>query len=173
MYAGLIIPIHEFEKMRIGDLLKPFNEKLVALKVITGYTYDNPHTYFEDGHGNLFKFLFIIHNKPKNIITFSINLYTQTGVTILNEFIFEKHSNSNWHLEIIPKDVVVNICKTIDDYNHGKIKCADCGEIVDKKDGIGGHYFASAYCKGCWKGEKGNYKDRSGWSAVEAKENYN
>ena len=44
----------------------------------------------------------------------------------------------------------------------GKIKCSDCGKLINEKE-IAGRYFAGLYCKDCW--------ERT-WKEIEAKETY-
>jgi hypothetical protein len=164
MYGAIIIPFHEFRKMQICNLAsngKFLKERRIAMKVITGYAFDNDHNYIDYPIvGALFSFYmgfpeFEPKTKHKTCV---INIWSLCGDHLFGEKITVKSIN-----DTISADCLKRIDKCLNDYMRGFINCSDCKKQIKKSD-IAGRYFAGVYCKDCWEGK---------WEATEAKETYN
>ena len=62
----------------------------------------------------------------------------------------------------MPKDLIRELIKICDDFNHDICTCSGCGKKINKTD-IAGAYFAGRYCTHCWETK---------YRAIEARENY-
>lgn len=83
-----------------------------------------------------------------------IHMWDQHGIVSLGEYV-EEH-------DVPSEDMVKWLYESADNYILNKIRCSDCGTIINKCD-IAGSYFAGRYCKHCWETK---------WKAIEAKETY-
>lgn len=63
----------------------------------------------------------------------------------------------------VPSSVRRELLDEVKLFRSGKIRCSDCGEIIDQQD-IAGKFFAGSYCGKCWE---------ETWRKVAAKETYN
>ena len=189
MKAAIIISHGEMRTLPFRELLKPLREKCVALKVVTGYGFDNTDTRISDIYG--FNFKFSLHStKPK----IGSPLYKQymkmfpdkvRGKTIRTENIFNLSvwdvtggravfSTTFWiddFKEPIPVEVRKGYESAMDDFRKGSLKCSDCGKPTEAN--THNRYFAGSYCDDCWLGRTGKHKDGGGWQKVEANESYN
>ncbi|KKK73003.1 hypothetical protein LCGC14_2898200, partial [marine sediment metagenome] len=154
-------------------------DRFRAIKLITGYEWDNTHLYLKNTHGDLYAISFneigcpngsinykkyskLFHDNlmSNNIVEFHI--WTQGGTCTIYGKVFMIKS----FISCIPESIMVNIKDSVNSYSKDKtLSCSDCGvKIHHKTDEVGGHYFAGIYCNSCWNRH---------WKAVEAKETYN
>ena len=184
MYGAIIFDYRELDNLPIWQLEKPLKEKAIAMKVITGYTFDNPHVYVSNIYGHLFAFslhrtqaqygspAYFEYQKmfgEKHIDlgkVYTIYLWNQNGQQSLfsTTFMIDSYDSP------IPDTVRREMENRMKRYEDGYIHCSDCGKEVPREPV--GQYFAGAYCPDCWKGKTGEHKEKGGWKAVEAKETY-
>jgi len=188
MHGAIIIDHAEFARMPISELEKPLHEKCVAIKVITGYGFDNKKTRISNIYGHEFAFglyrqkaamgsirykefmkLFPDAVRGQTIDVwhiFEFQLWDYTGTRSIYQKLFWIES----HSDPIPREVMTEIDNAMQKYSDGKLNCSDCGKNIDID--TNNRYFAGSYCDDCWLGRTGKYKDGGGWQKIEAEETY-
>lgn len=184
MYGILVVDYLEFARLPIWEYERPMKEKSIALKVITGYQFDDQKLMVSSIMGNLYSLTItrescqygsFRHKKLQKHFgeqvdigkTYSLHLWNITGGISLygTTFTVKEYSDS------IPTEVVQNVHRVMSEYESGLVMCSDCGNITDAHSGR--QYFAGIYCSECWEGTKGTHQGKGGWREVEAKETYN
>lgn len=185
MQSVIVIDYRDFEKTPIKEFERPLKEKFIALKVITGYNFDDGKLILSNLYGDWFSISIYrtgavngsIRHKElqkkfgdnvKLNYVYDISMWDYKGTTGLynSEFVVESYDS------FIPKDTIKQMIKLMEDYTKGIIPCSDCGNEI-KLTEVSGSYFAGRYCKDCWLGNKGKHKDVGGWQKVESQETYN
>jgi len=172
MYGAIIIT--EYETMPIWEYEKPLKEKLIALKVITGYQWDNEHKFLFF-NGQLYAFSLCRsqanpsspaqkeHAKEFNIgwhqedHVYSLTLWDVTG----NQTIYSNEWYHPNYDQPIPRKIIQEMESAVANYETNKIRCSDCG--AETNADTRRRYFAGTYCEKCWEGK---------WKEIEAKETY-
>jgi len=185
MKGYIVFDWHEFITTPIYQFFDPLDEKRIAMKVITGYKFDNEYYKFTNAYGDLFSFSIskcgaeigsikhveLIEKFGKDVRLdkiYYINIWNGTGMdTIYKESFIIK----NAFKDTIPEEIANKIDMLVCDYSRGIYYCNDCGKRITKKE-IGGRYFAGKYCKDCWIGKTGTYKGKGGWQKLEKEETY-
>lgn len=181
--AAIILEWNHFCSAPIYQFGKPLDELRIALKVATGYEYDNDHNRVYVGRHE-FSFNVTMetadfsspryreitklpgaHAGPRGSNVYTLRLYNFEGVEHLFERMFVCEPG-----DAIPSVVTGAAREALDKYSQGLRSCSDCGEMTDAK--APRKYFAGVYCEACWKGSKGQHAGRGGWKAVEAAETY-
>ena len=184
MEGMIIISRRELETLPIWEFEKPMKEKFIALKVITGYQFDNTKLLIKSGRDwfslSIYRESGIGHHSIKHKElqkafgtrvdlnkVYTITLWDYRGMEGLyvGEIVIESYDKP------IPSTVVRDVEDTMELYSQGKITCADCGRIIERSE-IAGHFFAGVYCDPCWLGRRGEHKGEGGRQAVEARETY-
>jgi hypothetical protein len=184
MVGVIVIDWNHFTQTPIYLFGKPLKEVGVALKVATGYQYDNEHfrVAFERA-----EFAFSIlqemaalgsprykeivasvpgaHLGPNGGNAYTLRLWNFEGVEALFEKTFACECGSP-----LPADVSREAAEALRLYGGGIRTCSDCGSRTNANSGR--HYFAGIYCQACWEGSAGQHKGRGGWKKVEANETY-
>lgn len=185
MKGLLIVSLSELRKLPITVYANEFEEKRIALKVITGYQFDNGVLAISNSYGDLYRFsvdkpnpkegsllyesfkeLFGKDFQPRMVYTISV--WDASGN---NSIFYDKPFLVKSYNDPIPSEIVDKIDQLISDYSRGIFYCSDCGKPIKKED-IGGRFFAGRYCKDCWVGNTGTYKGKGGWKKRESEENY-
>lgn len=188
MQGAIIIDYGEMGKLPIHELEKPLSEKFIALKVITGYGFDNTCARISDIFGNEYAFSLdrdrskhgsirykeLMKRFPDKVRgqtidthkVFYFHLWDYTGHRSLYTRIFWVDD----YKKPIPDDVRMEYEAVMDKYSKGLMSCSDCGHEISNS--IKNQYFASRYCDDCWLGKTGKHKDQGGWKKVEANESY-
>jgi len=182
MYGILVIPHGEFERIPIYKFERELNEKRIALKVITGYQFDNTHYSTTSIRGTLFSFSVsrtqakrgsMAHEELQETFGKSVDLGKVYEIRIWDGrgdlSVYHKTFIVNTYDDPIPPEIISSMKEKMELSEDGKYTCSDCGDITVPS----GRYFASSFCKDCWYGAKGDHKDRGGWKKVEAEESYN
>ena len=181
MYGGLFLTLQELEQS-IGGLIRILRERRIALKVITGYGFDNEHNFLTDICGKHYGFSVRQNKAAFNSIEYKrltskfghptlssyyeISVWNETGTAS----IFTDEWCGSWN-NGVPNNIIEKIEEVMQLYREGKIHCSDC-QIVTPIDDYKRHYFAGRYCNNCWSGSTGTYKNIGGWCEIERKENY-
>lgn len=177
MYGAIIIEIGEMHTMKVSALHsngRYLKDRFNAIKIITGYKWDNTHLYLKNTYGDLYAISFCElkcpHGSPnhekysklfntnlalKNVV--DVHIRTQGGTVSIYNRVFLVDS----FLLNVPPKTMIEIKNAVDGYSKDKtLPCSDCGvEMHHKTDEVGGNYFAGICCNKCW--------DRK-WKAVEA-----
>lgn len=184
MKGSIIITENDLRSLPIFEFERPLDEKFVALKVITGYDYDDKHLLLDYGHH-----LFALHLGRTNAKRGSIahdNFKAKFGTNVDLDKVYEvqvwdHNGNCSIHYatfriydwnQPIPQDYLKLFFDELDIYVNGNIRCSDCDKIIKRDTEIAGHYFAGRYCQQCWDGQTGQHKDKGGWSVVAERETY-
>lgn len=184
MKGMIAIPLKALETLPIREFEKPMKEKFIALKVITGYEFDDAKLLITSGGG---WFSLSVHRecgiglqsiKHKELQkafgarvdlnkVYKITLWDYRGIEGLyaGEFVIESYDKS------IPSTIVRDVKDAMELYSQGKITCADCRQTINRSE-IAGRFFDTVYCAPCWLGKTGKYKGEGGWQAIEARETY-
>jgi hypothetical protein len=184
MVGVIVIDWNHFTQAPIYLFGKPLKEVGIALKVATGYQYDNEHfrVAFERA-----EFAFNVQQetaalgspKYKEIVAsvpgahlgpnggnaYTLRLWNFEGV----EALFEKTFACEYD-KPVPVEVCSEAAEALRLYGRGIRDCSDCGSRTDAKSDR--RYFAGIYCVPCWTGAAGQHKGHGGWKEVEAKETY-
>lgn len=184
MRGMIAIPLKALETLPVREFGKPMKEKFIALKVITGYEFDDAKLLITS-EGDWFSLSVhrecgiglqsIKHKELQKAFgarvdlnkVYKITLWDYRGVEGLyaDEFVIESYDKP------IPPTIARNVKDVMNLYSRGKILCADCERIIARSE-IAGHFFAGVYCAACWLGRTGKHKGEGGWQAVEARETY-
>lgn len=183
MYSIIVVDYIEFARLPIREYERPLKEKSIALKVITGYGFDDEKLKIQSITGNLYSLMIhresCQHGSPRHKElqkhfgervdihkTYSLNLWNVTGGVALygTAFTIKEYSDP------IPHEVVKEVYRAMDEYEQGIVTCSDCRNKTQKSNR---QYFAGIYCPECWIGETGQHKGKGGWQQVEDKETYN
>ncbi len=184
MWGILVIDYLELARLPIWQFERPMNEKRIALKVITGYEFDNENLKVQSVAGNLYSLMIkretcqwgsIRHKELQEMFgeqveinkTYTLHLWNGWGGISLYGTTFEIKDYN----DTLPKEVMSAIDLAMSEYEEGRVVCSDCRGITDANSGR--RYFAGIYCKPCWEGTTGKYIGKGGWREVEAKETYN
>jgi len=184
MEGMIIISSRELETLPVWEFEKPMKEKFIALKVITGYQFDNTKLLISSGRDWFSLFVHresgigygsIRHKELQKAFGAHVDLNKVYDITLWDYRGTEGLYSSDFVIEDykkpIPPTIVHDVEATMELYSQGKITCADCGRIIDRSE-IAGHFFAGVYCDPCWLGRTGKHKGKGGWQAVEACETY-
>jgi hypothetical protein len=183
MYAILVLDYLEFAKLPVWEFERPMKEKAVALKVITGYQFDDEKLKIQSLTGNLYSLMITREScqwgSPRHKELqghfgkqveigkcYTLHLWDSRGCTSLYGTTFQI-SDYN---DTLPKEVVNDINRAIREFEKGEVSCSDCGNTTDANSGR--RYFAGIYCPECWIGETGQHAKKGGWQEVEHKETY-
>ena len=184
MYGVIIIDQNEFSLMPIYHFEKKMREKHVAMKVITGYTFDNTHLCVSNMYGEWFS----ISVRRSQAVRGSIGYKKHQemfGRNIDPGKVFELHAwdyrgldsiyTRTFEIKDYDKPIPMEICrelfKSSEKYSKGFIRCSDCRKEIKIED-KGGCYFASTFCIDCWLGKRGKHKGNKGWQEIERRETY-
>lgn len=165
MYGIIVINIDELRIMPIYKFSKDLKRIGIAMKVITQEHFDNDHLMLSNVYGDLFS---IAIYKKNTVYDYEINIWDYKGLPSI--FVKEFHIDN--FDEPIPKNVIDELQIITEKYSKGFVQCSDCDKEIEIKN-AGGHYFAGIYCKDCWLGNTGKYKDKKGWKYIESQESYN
>ena len=183
MQGMILLDLGELKKKPIHEFERKLTEQFTALKVITGYEFDNQKlllSYLGDWFSmsirrNGCKLCSVEHNRLKSEYgsnvdsgkVFTLSLWDYHGTRSVFDIEFTVKS----YYEPIPNDVLRKIEVELSNYSNGLIHCSDCDDLI-KQTEIAGHHFAGSYCLDCWSGNKGMYKGKGGWWEVEKNETY-
>ena len=190
MYGAIILSLNEISNMNTGKLMSSgrfLDDRFRAIKIITGYEFDNQSLYLSNIYGDYYSIYFheekpqhgsISYKKYSKMFNDNLSLSHVVCVSLWNQnggiALFSKVFLVKSFIDKLPKDIIKQIEDVSENYSRDReVACSDCGiKIHHKTKEIGGHYFAGIYCVTCWLGSSGKHKDRGGWKAVEAKESY-
>lgn len=183
MKAAVIVEWNHFCSAPIFQFGKPLEETRIALKVATGYEYDNRHNrvYFsrhefsfnvtmETASSGSPRYREITklagaHAGPNGSNVYTLVFWNFEGVEHLFESMFTCEPDDH-----IPSDVTKAARACLEQYSRGVRSCSDCG--AETEAGASRRYFAGIYCEPCWAGSQGKHAGRGGWKAMEAAETY-
>lgn len=182
LHAALIFPYSALRTLPLFWFGKPHTELRVAAKVLTGYTFDNPHLRFANLFGDEFA---ISVDSPKYSHGSALDKEIRKRFGVI-------HPHQYWDLKVwdskgvtavygadfvaayddsIPDGILTALFDLTEQFSRGSVRCSDCGAMVDARNPAG-RYFAGTYCAACWSGDAGQHKGGGGWKAVEARETY-
>jgi hypothetical protein len=165
MKAIILVSLSELAKTKLCDIVgKKYNEIGIALKVVTGYEFDNNKTLFQNGYGDWFSFSVYKIKAPHGSINYKkfskklsgfnppdyeayeISVWDYKGTSSLGSKYFVARFD-----DYIPSSIITFIKNLSNEFTKGYINCSDCGKQVLTNDIA-------------WEG---------GRKEVEAKEDYN
>jgi len=183
MYGAIIVDRQDLLSTPIVDFERKLKEKMVALKVITGYGFDDSNWMLV--HELKFYALSLRrercslhtprHKELKGI--FGANVDTNKCYVLVawaddgSQSVFHRLFTISDYKEPIPLEVLNELFGSLRLCGKGLVKCSDCGKECNAKSG--NRYFAGTYCDDCWLGRTGKYQGKKGWQEVERRETYN
>ncbi len=162
MYGAIIIDYDEFQRNEIKDICtdgKDMKEKMTAVKVITGYRFDNSHFMISNIFGDLFAYMLSqvkitdkesqeIHAKYNSSESlkkhkYILSIWNSAGSTSI-------YTSNSWIQDYdkpIDREIYKKAKQYMEDYSQGIFRCSRCEvQIKNKRN----RYFAGIYCDKCW-----------------------
>lgn len=160
MYGAIVIEQDNLLKYSISELRNGFDEIRIAMKVITGYQYDNGKVLWTNIYGDPFSIMVSETKKGKSIkdeSDYMLSVWLFNGSFSLGEKPFKAKYNNK-----LPADVYKWLMNITENFHNGLFNCSGCQEKTLISE-IAGQFYAGRYCKKCWETK---------YKAIEAKENY-